>query len=176
MKSARSSVLDRLQGIWYVAELEIEGNPVPPGEAQIVVKGDRFTSVGMGAVYQGKIIVDESQEPAAIDMKFTKGTEKGNTNRGIFEFQGDSWRLCLQTTGKDCPATFATAHGTGLALESSSASNRLPKPKQWWIPLRPAYLCRSWRASGLCKRTPLAASRSIPPMLRWAAAWRRAAK
>jgi len=108
----------KLQGTWNISALEVDGQPMAAG-GQIVVKGDRFTSLGVGFTYEGKLLVDASKKPATLDMVFTKGPEKGNTNRGIFEFTGkDSWRLCLQMTGKDRPKKFATTPGRGLALET----------------------------------------------------------
>ncbi len=101
-KSAKSAIA-RLQGTWNITALEVDGQPMAAG-GQLVVKGDHFTSLGMGATYQGKLLVDASAKPATIDMVFTKGPEKGNTDRGIFEFTGaNSWRLCLQMTGQDRP-------------------------------------------------------------------------
>jgi len=44
--------LDFLQGTWTVAELELDGESmVSPGDARIVIKGNRFTSTGMGDEY-----------------------------------------------------------------------------------------------------------------------------
>jgi uncharacterized protein (TIGR03067 family) len=114
----------RLQGTWHITALEVDGEAMAAG-GQIEVKGDRFTSLGMGVVYEGKLLVDASQKPKTIDMVFTKGPEKGNTNRGIFEFTGDDrWRLCLQMTGQDRPKKFATTAGGGLALETLERSPR----------------------------------------------------
>ena len=113
----KQSSLNKLQGTWNVVALEVEGRPTPSAGAQIVVEVDRFTSLGMGATYEGKLAVDASKTPCTIDMKFTAGPEKGNTNRGIFEFQDGKWRLCLQMTGKGRPKEFATKPGSGLALE-----------------------------------------------------------
>jgi len=81
----------------------------------------------MGATYEGKLTVDAGSKPCAIDMKFTKGPEKGNTNRGIFELEGDRWRLCLQMTGKERPTRFGTRPGAGLALETLERTK--PRPK-----------------------------------------------
>ena len=47
--------LDLLQGSWSLTALEVEGQKMPAAtlaEARIVVKGNRFTSTGMGAVYK----------------------------------------------------------------------------------------------------------------------------
>ena len=124
MKSDTAS----LQGTWNITALEVDGQSMDAA-GQVVVKGDRFTSLGMGPAYEGKLVVDPSKKPTTIDMVFTKGPEKGNTNRGIFEFTGkDSWRLCLQTSGPDRPKKFATAAGHGLALETLQRAGTATAP------------------------------------------------
>jgi uncharacterized protein (TIGR03067 family) len=105
--------MKELQGTWYVIS--------PPGNARVMVKGNRFESLGMGAVYQGTFTVDASAKPMTIDMTFTAGPEKGNVNHGIFELKGDTWRLCLNTLGKARPKKFAAA-GSGNALQTLSRS------------------------------------------------------
>ena len=92
--------------------------------ARITVKGDRFTSTGMGAEYAGKIDLDPLQSPRQIDMKFDEGPEAGNTNRGIYELDGDTWRLCLATSGAVRPADFS-----GFALETLVRGEVPPHPK-----------------------------------------------
>src|SRR5207302_1805644 len=120
-----NSELKQLQGTWNVVTLEIEGRPMPSVGAQIVVKGERFKSLGMGDIYEGKLVVDGK----TLDMKFTAGPEKGNTNHGIFEMTDDGWRLCLQMAGKDRPKQFATKPGTGLALETFERAKPAAKTK-----------------------------------------------
>lgn len=113
--------LDQLQGLWTVSSLEVDGEAMPPAmlaEARIVVTGDRFTSTGMGAVYEGTLTLDLSASPPRIDMKFLSGPEKGNTNRGIYQLDNDSWKLCLATRGKVRPRSFRSKPGTGFALET----------------------------------------------------------
>ncbi|SRR5258706_710347 len=85
--------------------------------AKIAIQGDRFTTTGMGAQYNGAVQLDESKTPPQIDLKFESGPEKGNTNLGIYELDSDTWKLCLATRGPARPATFATKPGTGIALE-----------------------------------------------------------
>lgn len=112
--------LKQLQGTWRIATLEIEGQTMSAaslGGAQITVKGERFISTGMGAAYEGKIEIDASSNPKALDLKFDTGPEKGNTNAGIYELNGDTWRLCLNTRGKKRPEKFAAVPGTGIAVE-----------------------------------------------------------
>ena len=116
----KQSDAERLQGTWSVAALEVDGQKMAGGMlngARVVVKQDRFQSLGMGETYEGLLTLDESARPKTFDLKFTKGPEKGNTNRGIYELDGDQWKLCLATRGDARPKTFAAKAGTGHALE-----------------------------------------------------------
>jgi uncharacterized protein (TIGR03067 family) len=113
--------LELLQGVWSIRSLDTEGQSMPAAmlaDARITVKGDRFVSTGMGAEYAGKIELDPLQSPRQIDMKFDAGPEAGNTNRGIYELDGDTWRICLATRGTVRPADFSAAPGSGFALET----------------------------------------------------------
>lgn len=111
----------RLQGTWMIVSLEMEGHAVSPGMlagARIAVQGDRFASTGMGAEYEGTIEIDPSPTPRTFNLKFLTGPEKGNTSFGIYEVDGDTWRICLTTRGNERPKKFAAEPGTGYALET----------------------------------------------------------
>jgi uncharacterized protein (TIGR03067 family) len=116
-----SQDIDRLQGTWAVTELEMDGQWVPAfllGDARIEIKGSRFSGTGMGAVYEGTLELDTSSSPARLDLKFDAGPEKGHTNPGIYQLNGDSWKLCLATRGPVRPESFASTPGSGFALET----------------------------------------------------------
>lgn len=87
----------------------------------------------MAALYGGTIRIDDQKKPSTIDLTFTEGPEKGNTNAGIFEFLGDDWRICLNTRGTARPEKFETKPGTSLALEKLSSlqdlTALLPRPR-----------------------------------------------
>src|SRR3954467_8584128 len=111
--------LDKLQGSWKITSLEVEGQPMPaPGGACIVIEGERFQSLGMGAVYEGKVEVDGTKKPKTFDLLFTAGPEKGNRSLGIYQLKGDAWKICLTVTGKTRPTKFETTPGSGCALET----------------------------------------------------------
>lgn len=113
------NALEKLQGTWVVTELEIEGQAAPAmGESKIVVNGRQFTTIAMGAVYEGTIEVDDSARPRTFDLHFTSGPEAGNTSLGIYELKGDTWKICLTLFGSKRPTKFATSAGSGLALET----------------------------------------------------------
>jgi len=116
----QSIAVKALEGTWNVVALEIDGAPmgaIPPG-ACIQVKGSKFVTSGMGAEYEGDVVVDDSTKPKRFDLVFTTGPEKGNTSLGIYELDGDSWRMCLTTRGGKRPTRFTTKGGTGHALQT----------------------------------------------------------
>ncbi|HTQ60879.1 MAG TPA: TIGR03067 domain-containing protein [Candidatus Solibacter sp.] len=112
--------LELLQGQWKIFSLELDGSSIPEAHlagASISIQGDKFISFGMGSEYRGTIELDSASVPKVLNMKFTAGPEKGNVNLGIYELDGDSWRLCLATRGSTRPHQFAAPPGTGIALE-----------------------------------------------------------
>ena len=113
--------LDLLQGSWSVAAVELEGQKMAAAmlaNARIAIQGNRFTSTGVGAVYKGTLEIDQSARPRQIDMKFSAGPEKGNTNLGIYQLKGDTWKMCLATRGDVRPSKFASTPGSGFAVET----------------------------------------------------------
>ncbi|MEO8593907.1 MAG: TIGR03067 domain-containing protein [Candidatus Solibacter sp.] len=109
--------LESLQGRWKIVSLEMEGQTMGGGDAQIEVRGARFTTRAMGAEYAGTLTVDEGQTPRRFDLRFDEGPEKGTTALGIYELRGDVWKLCLTTRGGERPKEFAAPAGTGIAFE-----------------------------------------------------------
>ena len=113
--------LEKIQGVWDIASLESDGNEMPKvmfSGAQIAIKGDQFESLGMGAIYRGKVMIDATKKPKHFDIVFTEGHAAGTTNHGIYEVGRDSWKLCLNMTGKDRPKSFTTKPGSGHAFET----------------------------------------------------------
>jgi uncharacterized protein (TIGR03067 family) len=126
--------LELLQGTWSVTSLEVDGQQMSGdmlADAQIVIKGNRFSSTGMGATYKGTLKLDPSTDPPWLDMKFDAGPEKGNTNLGIYKIDGKIWKLCLATRGPVRPSRFSSTPGSGFALEVLTRGNSkaAAKPK-----------------------------------------------
>ena len=132
---------DRLQGTWRVTALEMDAQKMAGAMlngARVVVKGDRFQSLGMGETYEGVLTLDETARPKAFDLKFTAGPEKGNINRGIYELDGDDWKLCLATLGGARPTGVATKPRTGHALEVLRRGEVKVEPVEEVVPTGPA--------------------------------------
>ncbi len=108
--------LAKLQGAWTLRSLRLDGQDMPPGGG-IEISGDRFKTVGMGTEYSGTVEIDDSAKPKHLDLVFTGGPEAGNRNRGIYQLDGETWRICLNMAGKTRPRAFAAKAGSGNALE-----------------------------------------------------------
>jgi uncharacterized protein (TIGR03067 family) len=120
--------LQKLQGTWWMLTLEMEGQQYPTGGSKIVISGDRFVSLNMGAAYEGSVRIDESQSPKTFDLLFDKGPEQGNQSLGIYQLDGERWTLCLGLTGKRRPTKFAAEKGTGHALETLERESAAETP------------------------------------------------
>ena len=122
--------LRKLQGAWSVISLEIEGKKMSEGAfngSRIMVEGKRFTTVAMGATYEGELKIDDTKKPKTFELLFSSGPEKGNTSLGIYELTDDQWKICLTITGKTRPVEFLTKPKSGHALEilvRSKATNQ----------------------------------------------------
>ena len=132
--------------------------------AGIEIDGDRFHSIGMGAEYSGTVEIDDTAKPKHFDLIFAQGPESGNRNRGIYQLKGNTWKLCLDTTGKSRPSVFRTAPGSGYALEvftrgAARETSRMPRDAQPRMK-RAANL----RANGRWWRRSRKGTRSMP---RW---------
>ena len=124
--------LDLLQGTWAVTELQMEGQTISGGmlaNARVEITGNRFSSLGMGTVYEGTVTLDDSAIPHQLNMKFDAGPEKGNTNLGIYELKGDSWKICLSTRGEVRPTAFSAPAGSGFIFEVLTRSEAVSPKK-----------------------------------------------
>ena len=66
------------------------------------------------------LLRDASAKPAAIDFRNTAGERKGKTWLGIYEFAGDTLRICdnADDVARGRPAAFVSDAGSGRVLIS----------------------------------------------------------
>jgi uncharacterized protein (TIGR03067 family) len=119
-QNAKEKALEPFQGTWKLAAFEVEGKQLDIDdfkETRLTVKGDAFTMSTAAATYKGTFKIDAAKKPKTFDMSFSDGPEKGKTCLGIYEMDGDTWKLCIGLTGKERPKEFATKENSGHALE-----------------------------------------------------------
>jgi uncharacterized protein (TIGR03067 family) len=109
-------------GTWTIVSIEIEGMKQPDeivkGYPKLLLKGDQFTMDSPGGAHKGTYKVDLAKKPKQMDITFTDGPEKGKTLLGIYELNGDTYKVCLaMADNKNRPTEFASKPGSGNVLE-----------------------------------------------------------
>src|SRR4051812_11671549 len=118
--------LRALEGIWMFARLEIDGSTIPSSgltASRLLIDGDRFRTESPEANYEGIFNINVEANPHEIDIEFVEGPEAGNSNFGIFRFNGDALEICIDMNGAPRPMAFATTAGSGHAYETLNRSS-----------------------------------------------------
>ena len=109
------------EGTWQVVSLEVNGNKSAEEDAKkitVVNEADGKWAIEV----EGKVIargtseIDPTKKPRAVDLTVTEGDGKGQPVLGIYEFKGDTRKVCLAPEGKDRPKEFSSKAGSGHVL------------------------------------------------------------
>jgi uncharacterized protein (TIGR03067 family) len=88
----------------------------------MVVQGDQMSLV---ALPEGKKVkefhfkIDPAEKPKAIDLTVPTDQAKGKTGHGIYELDGDRWKLCFPQDDNEAterPMSFKSEAGSRLVL------------------------------------------------------------
>jgi uncharacterized protein (TIGR03067 family) len=112
--------LRRFEGNWKITSLQIDGKAMPAEGfegAKLVLKGDSYAFTDQGGTGHGTFTVDPASKPKTIEISFSDGPEAGKMIRGIYELEGDTYKLCFALQGKDRPTEFTSKPGSGHILE-----------------------------------------------------------
>jgi uncharacterized protein (TIGR03067 family) len=109
------------EGTWQAVSLEVDGYQTAEDDAKkitVVNEADGKWSVVVGgkAVARGTSEIDPTKKPKAVDLTVTEGDGKGQTALGIYEFKGDTRKVCLAPAGKERPTEFSSTAGSGHIL------------------------------------------------------------
>jgi uncharacterized protein (TIGR03067 family) len=110
----------RFEGTWKFVSLEVEGKKLPEkvfAESLLILEGSRFTAKEAAGTSKGTFKVDLSKKPKQIDISFTEGPPKGETLLGIYELDGDTYKVCIGMPGKGRPTAFVSKPASGHVLE-----------------------------------------------------------
>jgi uncharacterized protein (TIGR03067 family) len=112
--------LAKFEGTWKIVSLTVDGTEMPATlfkETRLILRGDKFTHVEGKTAHAGTFKVDLGKKPKQIDITFTEGPEKGKTIAGIYELEGDTYKVCIGMKGTDRPTAFESKAGSGVGLE-----------------------------------------------------------
>lgn len=116
--------VQKLQGVWRGAELEIKGDTLPPPSARSLwlrFTKDTFVIEQSGKItVQGRYRIDSASKPKTIDLTITdtvQAVNKGAVVLGIYELEKDQLRLCTtKANDQERPKKLISKHGTTHSL------------------------------------------------------------
>ena len=122
--SAKSKAIDdelkRFEATWRFVEIEVGGQKVPAKAFEkdtLVLKGKRFASYVAGKMVHGDFKIDPLAKPKTIDIIFTEGPGKGHSQKGIYELEGDTQKICIAMPDQPRPTEFVTTPDSGNIIE-----------------------------------------------------------
>ncbi|MCS6976209.1 MAG: TIGR03067 domain-containing protein [Gemmatales bacterium] len=103
--------LEKFQGHWIIESVEEKGRKLSSeeiGDNRLTFTRDKYVQTfNKQMVEEGSIKLDLSRKPAWIDLVITSGSDKGKTQLGIYEFVGETLRICTARPGEgERPASF----------------------------------------------------------------------
>jgi uncharacterized protein (TIGR03067 family) len=114
--------LDKLGGKWIPVAIEVNGEKLPEEfvkEISLVIKGNKITTKGdfpqsdkYGTI---TVTIDPSAKPKTIDFQPAEGGKEAMLE-GIYEIDGDYWKICLNLTAKERPTKLESKEGSDFVL------------------------------------------------------------
>jgi uncharacterized protein (TIGR03067 family) len=108
--------LQRMAGTWEYQSQAIGGRELPADRRAniwVVIDGDVMTrETGLAPGAKDKIKLDTTTSPKSIDLiSIDHPSGKTFTEVGIYEWDGETLRLCMDNTGKERPKEFKSPAG-----------------------------------------------------------------
>lgn len=110
-----------LQGAWKVTASESKGEKVPADDLKdlaLIFRGDAIhIREGGKSAENFAFTLDPTKKIKEIDLTLKVGSQKGRVDRGIYQLDGDTLRICIQSN-KDAPrpSEFRSPAGSDLWL------------------------------------------------------------
>lgn len=110
--------LEKLQGKWIMTALDINGKTTPTDQFEgttLTIKGDKYIVKVKDKSFEMRIQLDSTRTPKTIDMIFTEGPKQDQVHKGIYELEGDTFKICRGLNPEhERPIDFTTQPGTDL--------------------------------------------------------------
>jgi uncharacterized protein (TIGR03067 family) len=110
-----------LQGKWTCVSAESDGKAIPADVVKQlrldIDKGNYTTRKGDQVLFEGTIRLDTTKKPHEIELVDATGDNKGKTGKGIFEVDGDTFKICHGVPpNEDRPKEFVSKAGSKVFL------------------------------------------------------------
>src|SRR3954467_1205263 len=111
-----------MEGEWDLVDGERDGQKFSEEDQKAkpmkreVKDGVSTVTAGGELVIKSKFTVDPGKKPREIDFEATEGAAAGTKIHGIYEFDGDTLKLCLTSADQDRPTDFTAKAGSGRTL------------------------------------------------------------
>jgi len=110
-----------LQGIWKVVASEDNGEKVPADDLKglfLIFKNDAIAiKEGGKAEERFAFLLNPAKKPKEMDLTIQVGAKKGQTDRAIYQFDGDYLRICIQSNKDNArPVDFVSRRGSNTWL------------------------------------------------------------
>jgi uncharacterized protein (TIGR03067 family) len=120
-EEAVEKALQAFKGTWRMSSKEEDGKKFSEEEIKDLIlthDGAGKCSVRRGdkVIAEATVKLDPTKKPKTIEIAFTEGDHKGKTVLGIYEIEGDTFRVCVAPPGDGRPATFSAEAGSGRIL------------------------------------------------------------
>lgn len=110
----------KFQGDWTFESVEAGGKKLaaaPFKGRTVTFDGDKYFVKRGDKVEEAAIQkLDPSKSPKTLDVTVTDGPNKGAVMLGIYEFDGDTLKVCFDPEGRMRPTDFKTADGSPAVL------------------------------------------------------------
>lgn len=108
--------LRKFQGAWTIESSVTGGMEIPRADLKgflVIYEGEKHTVKNGDQVIQvGTQKIDPSKSPKTIDVTMLSGPNKGAVMLGIYEFDGDTLKVCFDSQGKKRPTEFKSMAGS----------------------------------------------------------------
>jgi len=110
-----------LQGTWTCVSAESDGKAIPDDIVKqlrlVIDKATYTTRKGEQVLFEGTIRLDTAKRPNEIDLVDATGDNKGKLGKGIYEVNGDTFKICHGVPpNEERPKEFVSKAGSKFFL------------------------------------------------------------
>src|SRR5262245_687503 len=158
--------LKKFQGAWTLESSETGGQKIPADQLKrfiVTFDGDKhILKNGDDVIQVGTQKIDPSKSPKTIDVTMSEGPSKGAVMLGIYEFDGDTLKVCFDAEGKKRPTEFKSPAGSQIFVNVHKRVTKPAKEVNHFTPQPEHELLKRFEGAWKYERVSAAADGSAP--------------